>query len=441
MKNNASVYELDGRPELKIALPLGLQHVLAMFTGNLAPIIIIANVVGLTEAEKIYMIQCAMVVAGIVTMIQLYPVGRIGARLPLVMGTSFAFVPTAIAVGHAYGLSGVLGASLLGSFVEIIMGIFIKPLRKFFPPLVIGSVLMAIGLSLLPVGIEYFAGGAGAEDFGSLDNMFLGFLVLFIIILLQRFAKGIFSISAILVGIVVGYLVAIPMGKVEFSSVAAASWISIPMPMKFGMDFHLDAVLKFSAIYLVAGLESMGNISGITIAGLDREATEDELSGAVIADGAGSLFAAIFNVLPNTAFGQNAGIVAMTKVVNRYCVATGAVFLILAGIIPKIGAVVSVMPTSVLGGAVITVFAMITINGIKMISRAGFNSRNNIILAIAFSLGLGLSQVPEAMENMPYLFKEIFSDSVVGVGVLALIFNIVFPENKEEVDEISKVQN
>ncbi|MFZ5965678.1 MAG: uracil-xanthine permease family protein [Bacillota bacterium] len=438
MSKNASIYELDGQPKLSVAVPLGMQHVLAMFTGNIAPIIIISNVLGLPPEQKIFMIQCAMIVAGLVTMVQLYPVWRVGAGLPLVMGTSFAFVPTAIAVGQSYGLAGILGASLLGSFAEIIMGFFIKPLRRFFPPVVTGVVLVAIGLSLLPVGINYFAGGVGAPDYGSPQNLFLGFLVLMIIIILQRFGKGLLNVASILIALIIGYIVAIPMGKVNFAGVAAAGWISIPMPLQFGLEFHLDAILKFAAVYLVVGLETLGNISGITLSGANREATENEMSGAVIADGMGSLFAAIFNVLPNTAYGQNAGIVAMTKVMNRFCVATGAAFLILAGIIPKFGAICAAMPPSVLGGAVSVVFSMITVSGIKMISKAGLDSRNTSILAISLGLGLGFSSVPASIEQMPVLLKHFFGDSVVAAGLLAFFLNIIFSHEdvlKEKVSE------
>lgn len=432
MSKQASIYELNGKPPLKVALPLGMQHVLAMFTGNIAPIIIIGNVLGLAPEQKVFMIQCAMIVAGLVTLVQLYPISRIGAGLPLVMGTSFAFVPTAIAVGKSYGIAGILGASLIGSFAEIFMGFFLKPLRRFFPPIVTGTVLIAIGLSLLPVGINYFAGGVGAEDYGSPQNLFLGFLVLITIILLQRFGKGLFSVAAILIALMIGYIVAIPMGKVNFTNVATAGWISIPMPFRYGVEFHLDAILKFAAVYLVVGLETLGNISGITLSGANREATDREMSGAVIADGVGSMFAAIFNVLPNTAYGQNAGIVAMTKVMNRFCVATGAVFLILAGLVPKFGAVCAAMPASVLGGAVSVVFSMITVSGIRMVSKAGLDNRNGTILAMALGLGVGFSMVPASIEQMSPLLHHFFGDSVVAAGLLALILNIVFPEEKKK---------
>ncbi len=432
MEKNTSIYDINGKPPLKVAVPLGMQHVLSMFTGNIAPIIIIANVLGLPAEQKTFMIQCAMVVAGLVTLVQLYPISRIGAGVPLVMGTSFAFVPTAIAVGGQYGLPGILGASLMGSIAEITMGFFFKPLRRFFPPIVTGTVLIAIGFSLLPTGINYFAGGVGASDFGSPQNLLIGTIVLVTIILLQRFGKGILNIAAILVALVIGYIVAMMMGKVDFSGVAAAGWLAFPMPFKYGIEFHLDAILKFAAVYLVVGLETLGNISGITLSGANREATDKEMSGAVIADGVGSAFAAIFNVLPNTAYGQNAGIIAMTKVMSKFCVATGAVFLILTGLIPKVGAVAAAMPPSVLGGAVTVVFSMITVSGIRMVSKNGLDNRTGTILAISLGLGLGFPQVPAAMAGMHPFLSHFFGDSVVAAGILALILNVVFPEAKKE---------
>lgn len=441
MKEQNMIYSLDGKPPLKIAIPLGMQHILAMFTGNIAPIIIICNVLQIPIEQKTLMIQCAMLVAGLVTLVCLYPIGPVGARLPLVVGTSFAFVPTAIAVGKMYGIAGVLGASMVGSLAEVFLGVYLKKLRKFFPPLVTGVVLIAIGMSLMPVGINYFAGGVGAKDFGSPQNLFLGFTVMTIVVLLQRFGKGMFNLSSMLIALVIGYMIAIPMGKINFVNIANAGWMSFPMPMQLGLEFHLDAIIKFALVYLVVGLETLGNVSAITLGGANREATDKEMSGAVIADALGSAFGALFNVLPNTAYGQNAGIVAMTGVMNRFCVATGAVFLIIAGFFPKFGAVCAAMPSSVLGGAVVLVFAMITISGIKMIGRGtGLDSRNSLILAVALGLGLGFPMVPAALEFMPGFMKFFFEDAVVASGITALILNIVLPASKQpEKEETAEV--
>jgi xanthine permease len=430
------IYKLDGKPPLSIAIPLGLQHVLAMFIGNIAPIIVICGVLQIAPDMKAMMIQSAMLVAGLVTLVQLYPLGPIGARLPIVVGTSFAFMPSAIAVGKAYGFTGVLGSALVGSLAAVLFGIFIKPLRRFFPGLVTGVVLIAIGLNLMPVGANYFAGGANSPIFGQPRNFIVGFIVLTVIVLLQRFTKGALNLSAVIIALVVGYLVAIPMGLVDFSKVALASWVSIPKPFAFGaLQFPIDGIIKFALIYIAVSLETIGNLSGITLAGENREATAKEMSGAILADGFGSAFAAVFNILPNTAYGQNAGIVAMTKVMNRFCVATGAVFLILAGLFPKLAAIFAAMPSAVLGGAVVMVFAMITISGMKMVVREGLGSRNTAILAIALGVGIGMSKGNVgALEHLPYAVKFVLEDPVIGSALIAVVLNAIFPKDDHGTD-------
>ena len=443
MKNKSSlVYSLYGRPPFWEALPLGLQHVLAMFTSNLAPCFILAGVVGLGSVDRIIMVQCAMMVSGATTFFQLYPwyafgkknsLPRVGAELPIVMGTSFAFVPTAITVGKAYGVAGVLGGALLGSLIEFVMGFFIKPLKRFFPPLVIGAVLIAIGINLLRAGTNYFLGGVNKPDFGSPTNIMMGFVVFITILLCQRFGKGLVQLSALLIGILVGYIFAIAVGKLNFLPLEEAPWFSIPMPFHFGLEFHLDAVMTFAALYIVSGLETIGNTSGITVAAFNREATTKETSGAIMADSFGSMLAAIFNTLPNTAFGQNAGIVAMTRVVNKFCIATGAATLMLCGFVPKIGALFSMMPDSVLGGAVISVFAMITINGIKLIAKSGFSQRNIIVLSTTLAMGMGLgTAAPESYGQMNTLFQYLFKDSVATVCIIGIVMNIIFPPDPEQ---------
>lgn len=430
MKRNAKVTELDGMPPLGESIPLGIQHVLAMFAGNITPIIIVAGALKIPVAEKTLLIQAAMFVAGLVTLIQLYPFKRVGAGLPVVMGTSSGFIPTCLSIGARYGLSGILGASLIGGLFEAVLGLFLKPLKKYFPPLVTGTVVLAIGLSLIPLGIKFFAGGIGAKDFGSASNLFLGFIVLVTILIFKQFTKGISSMSAILIGIIVGYIVAIPMGKVNFDVVVNAGWLSIPVPLKFGLSFHWDAVFAMLIMYIVTAVETVGDISGITMGGLKREATDKELSGGVIADGLGSSFAALFGVLPNTTFSQNVGIVAMTGVVNRFAIATGAIFLILAGFFPKLGAIVSIMPPSVLGGAAILMFAMITISGINLITKEPLDGRNGLIVAVALGLGFGLGSVPDVLAIFPEWAKLLFAQSgIVVASMVALILNIIFPKD------------
>ncbi|MCC5912431.1 MAG: purine permease [Clostridiaceae bacterium] len=432
MKKDEMIYQLDGRPPLGQAIPLGIQHVLAMFVGNVTPLIIIAGALNLPIDQRTFLIQCAMFVAGVATLVQLYPIGPIGARLPIVQGTSFGFLPTALAIGGKYGLSGILGASLVGGFCEVILGSFLKPLRKYFPPVVTGTVLLSIGLSLLPTGVNYFAGGVGASDFGSFSNLALGSIVLITILFFKQFTTGMTSQSAILIGLIVGYLVAIPMGKVDFSAVGTAGWISFPMPLRYGMVFRLDAIIAMVLMYMVTAIEAVGDISGITMGGANREATDKELSGGVMADGAASIFAAIFNVLPNTSYSQNVGIVALTGIMNRFVVAVGAIFLIVAGLFPKVGTVIAIMPQSVLGGAAVVMFAMIAVSGMNLVTKEALRGRNSIIVAVALGLGFGLGSVPAALANFPEMLQMVLGGSgIVLTGGLAFILNIVLPEEQE----------
>lgn len=452
-EDNRMIYQLDGRPRLRAAIPLGLQHILAMFVGNLAPIFILTGALSsggqpFPEDIKVLMIQCAMLVSGLVTLVQLYPIKlgiiRIGARLPIVVGTAFAFVPTmqqlglklvAENVSPTVAMSYILGGVIAGSVVEIILGLFLKYLNKFFPPLVIGSVLVTIGISLLGTGAEYFVGGAGTPDAGAGKYWIVAGIVFFITVLLNRYGKGMMKAVSLLIGIVAGYVIAVFMGMVNFAEVGNAAWFSIPLPLNGQIlpMFRFDIILPIAAIYVVSALETMGNTGGITIAAFDREATPEENGGAIMADGVGSLFAGVFNVLPNTAFGQNAGIVAITKVVNRFCIAVGALFLVLAALVPKIGAIFNAMPSCVMGGAVITVFAMILLNGIKMIQSAGFNDRNNLIIAITFGLGYGISSLgPDIKARFPLVLRYLFEDPVAAVCIISVIACIIFPVMKHE---------
>lgn len=438
------IYQLEGRPRLRTALPSGMQHVLAMFASNLAPLMIVAGACGLAGADLVLMMQCAMFVSGLTTFIQLYPIKigkkfQIGAGLPIVMGTSFTFVPTACSVAATGGLGAVLGASLAGSVVEVFMGIFYKYIRRFFPPLVVGSTLVTIGVNLMGAGVEYFAGGSGAADYGSVKNLAVAFTVLAIVVAIQRFGKGVLKSSAILVGLVAGYLLCMPLGMVDTAPIAEAGWFSLPLPLQFHMTFSVPAILSFAAIYITSGLETIGNTGGITIAGFDRDAREQETAGAILADALGSTTAALFNALPNTAFGQNAGIVSMTKVVNKWCVAVGAFVLMISGFCPKLGAIFSTIPAPVLGGAIISVFSMILINGIKMIAKAGFSERNILVLGVTFALGMGLASDAAAVAQLPAVLRFIFSDSVAATCIVAIVMNLVFPmKDAEDIEKAKK---
>lgn len=447
------IYQLDGRPRLRVAIPLGLQHVLSMFVGNLAPVFILTGALSSGGVQfppelRVLMIQCAMLMAGLVTLVQLYPIKlgiiQIGARLPIVAGTAFAFVPTFQAVGAklvaeqippTVAMGYILGSVVAGSFAEIIFGLFLKPLRRFFPPLVVGSVLITIGISLLGTGAMYFVGGANVPDAGAPKYWLVGGFVFLITVVLNRYGKGMWKATSLLVGIIAGYILAACMGMVSFASIMDSSWFSVPMPLNEELipRFRLDVILPILAIYVVSALESLGNTNGITIAALDREANADECSGSILADGVGSFLAGLYNILPNTAFGQNAGIVAMTKVVNRFCIATGAVALIAAAFIPKIGALFNAMPNCVMGGAVITVFAMIMHNGIKMIHIAGFSEHNNLIFAITFGMGYGISTLNDTIKaRFPDFLQYIFMDKVAAVCIVGVIACILFGDDRTE---------
>ncbi len=429
------IHQLEGRPRLRTAVPLGLQHVLAMFTGNLAPILIIASACGLGDGDIVIMMQSAMFVSGLTTFVQLYPIRigkhfRIGGNLPIVMGTSFAFVPTATSVAAMGGIGAVLAGSIVGSLAEVIIGFFYKWVRHLFPPLVIGCTLVTIGIDLLEVGANYFAGGAGAADYGSPQNIAIATAVLLVIVLLQRFGKGLIKSTSILIGLIVGYLISLALNMVDVQSIAEASFFSVPRPLYFELDFSVAAIVSFIPLYVFSGIDTIGSTSGVAMAAFDREATAEETSGAILADALGSTTAAIFNSLPNTAFGQNVGIITMTGVVNKFCIATGAMVLMICGFLPKLGAVFSAVPYCVLGGAVISVFGTIAINGIKMLARAGFSERNVLIMSVTFALGLGLSSMPEAVAQLPSVIQFFFSDPIAATCLISVVLNVAFPEKK-----------
>ena len=439
--NSVSKYDLDGKPPLTEAIPLGLQHILAMFVGNVTVPLIIAGILGMNDVDKTILVQSAMIVAGIATLVQLYPIGRVGARMPVVMGTSFGFLPSNIAIGKAFGLPGILGAQFIGGLFCAVLGFFLKPLRKFFPSLVTGTVVLTIGLSLLPTGIEYMAGGKGATDFGSPKYWLVALIVMITIILLKEFTKGFTSTASILIGLIVGYVISIPMGLVDFTAVGDAGWFSLPKFLYFKPTFHWEAIAAMMIMFVVTTVETVGDISGVAMGGANREATDRELSGGIIANGLGSSFAALFNALPNTSFSQNVGLISFTGVMSRFVVATGAVFLLIAGLFPKLGALIVTIPQSVLGGATIVMFSQIALTGITLITQEKLTSRNKIIVGLSLAFGLGLTQVPAAIAYMPESAKLIFGGSGIVVAcIVALVLNVVIPntenkdtENKKEI--------
>ena len=432
--SNRAPYEFYGKMPLKQAIPLGLQHVLAMFVGNLTPLLIICGACGISGSEEfahlqVSLLQNAMFVAGVVTLVQLYAIGPIGGKVPIIMGTSSGFIGVFKSVADTMGggvatYGAIMGASIIGGLFEGVLGAFIKPLRKFFPSVVTGTVVLSIGLSLISVGVNSFGGGSSAKDFGSAENLLLALFVLIVILMVKHWTKGLASNSAILIGIIAGYAAAVIMGLLlpnsgitadgaeytkawvlNWNKVAEASWISIPEFLPVRPVFDVRAIAPIIIMFIVTAVETVGDISGVIEGGMDREATDKELSGGVICDGIGSSFAALFGILPNTSFSQNVGLVTMTKIVNRTALASGAVFLILCGLIPKLGAIISIMPQAVLGGAAVMMFSSIVVSGIQLITKEHMTPRNLTIVSVALGVGYGmgantaiLAQTPQAVQ-------------------------------------------
>lgn len=457
-----SPYELEGRIALLPAILYGLQHVMAMFVGNLTPILIITGPAycALDGSLQISIIQNAMLIAGIVTLIQLFTIGPVGARLPIVMGTSSGFIGVCQGVANTMGggviaYGAIMAASLIGGLFEGVLGFCLKPLRRFFPSVVTGTVVTAIGLSLISVGINSFGGGNTNGDFGSLENLFVGTVVLLVIVLLKHFTKGITSTASILIGIVVGYIVCGIMGfllpttyeftdpttgdtvmktcswVLDFTKVADASWFAVPKLMPVDFVFDLRAIIPIGIMFIVTAVETVGDTSGITEGGLGREATDKELSGAVICDGLGSSLASFLGVLPNTSFSQNVGLVGMTKIVNLFAISMGAIFLILCGLFPKLAALIQIMPQSVLGGAAVMMFASIVVSGIQLITKDGVSNRVVTIVSVALGLGYGLGASSAVLVNLPQSIQLIFGGSgIVPAAIVAIVLNVAIP--KEE---------
>lgn len=428
-----NIYSLNGRVPIGKSVPFGLQHVLAMFVANIAPIMIVAQACGLTEKDTANLIQTAMIIAGIGTFVQLFSVWKIGAKLPVVMGISFTFVSIFCFVGPQYGYSAVIGAVLVGGIFEGIIGIFAKYWRKIIAPIVAACVVTSIGFSLLSVGANSFAGGVGSADFGSWQNWTLGGITLAACIVFNILAKNHFKQLSVLFGLVVGYIAALIMGMVDFSALNDVGVVSFPKFMPVTPTFNLNAIISVIMIYLVSATETIGDTSALTSTVLGREATDDEISGSLACDGLVSSVSSLFGCLPITSFSQNVGLLAMTKVINRYTIATGAGIMVLAGIFPAVGAVLATLPEAVLGGCTIMMFGNIVISGLQMIGNCGYSQRNITIAALSLSIGIGFTQVPEMFAIFPDIVRTVFGENCVAVVFLAsIILNLVIPKEKSE---------
>lgn len=437
----------DYMPPMIQAIPLGIQHILAMFISNVTPAIIICGAAGFGFGSNspdfpnmIYMIQMSMFFAGVATLIQTIGFGPVGARLPIVQGTSFAFVPIMVPLVAGKGVDAIailMGGVIIGGLFHTILGLFIGRIRFALPPLVTGLIVLMIGLALIKVGIQYAAGGVPAKmnnlpEYGSLLNWSVAGVVIIVTLLLKFFTRGMLSVAAVLIGIIAGYIVAYFNGMVNFGNIGKAASLALPNPFHFGVEFTAAAIIGFCAMSFVSAVETVGDVSGITKGGANREATDREIEGATYADGLGTTVAGVFGGLPNTSFSQNVGLIAMTGVMSRHVVTIGAILLLVAGLIPKVGAFISTIPIEVLGGGVIVMFGMVSAAGISMLSTVNWNKRNLIIFAISLSVGLGLQLEPEALQHVSGTAKVLMSSGLLPAAVIAIVLNLILPESIDD---------
>ena len=431
MKNEKSnLYQLDGRVPLVQAVPFGLQHVLAMFVSNITPIIILANVAGIDPALSAALVQNCMIIAGIGTLVQLYPVWRIGSRLPVVMGISFTFLSLAIFIATTQGMGVLMGAVIIGGLFEGLLGLFAKYWIKIISPIVAATVVTAIGFSLLPIGANSFAGGQGAEDFGSMQNWIVGTVTLLVCLGCQVFAKGFLRSLSVLVGLIVGYILAVCMGMVDFSGLSNVGFVSLPKLLPFGFEFNLGATLSIMAIFMVSATETIGDTSALCSGALKRMPTQRELGASISADGFVSSVAGVFGCTPITSFSQNVGLASLSGVVNRFAIATGACIMIIGGVFPAVGTLLTTIPQAVLGGCTIMMFGSIMYAGFGMLAKCGFTDRNMVIVALSLSVGLGFTQATEMFAIFPQIVQTVFAENCVAVVfLLAVVLNLVLPHS------------
>ncbi|KGQ45704.1 nucleobase:cation symporter-2 family protein [Gallibacterium anatis] len=429
--NNQLLFNVEDKPPFGLGLLLAAQHLLAALGGIIAVPLVIGNVLQLPTADTIVLVNAALLISGVVTIIQCLGVGPIGIRLPSVMGTSFTFVAAALAIGFSEdGVAGILGASLVGSLVMIIGSFFMPSIRKLFPPVVTGTVVTMIGLSLIPVAVDWFAGGQrGEPQYATPENLTMALFVLALVVILVQWGKGIFSAAAIVIGMLTGYCVALALGWVNFDGVKQAQVFALPQPLHFGLAFPISGIIGMSIAYLVTIVESSGNFLALGNA-TKTEITGDHLRRGVLCDGVGSALAAIMSTTPFSSFSQNIGVISLTGVASRYVVAMTGGLLVLAGLFPVFGALIVSIPLPVLGGAGLMMFAMIIAAGIQMLDKVERTKRNGLIIAISIGCGLAVTTRPEILDKLPAFFKEIFGSGITVGSLLALILNLILPEEK-----------
>ncbi len=434
-----SIFELEGIPAFRQVLPLALQHVVAMIVGCVTPAIIVSGAVsggGMSQGDKVILIQAALFVSAISTLLQLFPLGsksgfHIGSSLPVIMGVSFAYVPSMQAIAEGYGVATILGSQIVGGCVAIVVGLLMRKIRVFFPPLITGTVVFTIGLSLYPTAINYMAGGTSSETYGSWQNWAVAIFTLVIVTVLNHFGKGIVKLASILIGMVAGYVVSAFFGMVSFSSVASASVFQLPQVMHFGINFEVSSCVAIGLLFAINSVQAIGDFTATTVGGLGREPSDKELQGGIVGYGVMNIIGAVFGGLPTATYSQNVGIVATTKVVNRCVLGLAAIILGVAGLIPKFSALLTTIPQCVLGGATVSVFASIAMTGMKLITSEDMNYRNTSIVGLAAALGMGISQASAALATFPSWVTMIFGKSpVVLATLIAILLNIILP--KEE---------
>lgn len=427
-------YEVDDNPSLPKKILFGLQHIFAAFSGIVVVPLVIAGTLGFDSAMTTALISASILASGIATIVQARGIGKVGSRVACIMGTDFTFVSPAISVGQTLGMAGIVGATILGSFFEIILSYFIKPLMKLFPPIVTGTVVCLIGLTLLPVSIDWAAGGSGAADYGSLRNLSIAMLVMIITLILNRYGKGMLSSASILIGMTIGYLICIPLGMVDFSAIKEASWFSMPKIFQYGVVFDWKAVLAFIPAYFVTTIETVGCLKAIGETS-NIEMDEKKVGSGVLADGVGSIIGATVGSFSNTSFSQNVGLISLTKVASKYVAVMAGIILVILGLFPKLAGLINGIPQPVLGGVGIVMFGTVAAAGIKTLSRVKLTDRNLLIIATSIALGLGVTFRPEVISQLPEGLQMIFASGISTGTIVALVLNLVLKESKEEILE------
>jgi len=432
ISTNFSLFSLEGKPDLRSALPMSLQHLLAMIVGNVLPALVLSSAIGLSAEQQIRLVQSSMFISAIGTILQSYPILGVGAGLPVIIGVSFAYIPTILAIGGEFGMGAVLGAQIVGGIVAFIVGIFIKRIRKFFPPMVAGTVVFTIGLSLYRVAVNYMAGGFQSTDprYGGLVYWGISVLTLIVVLVCNMFGRGYIKLAAILIGIIVGYIASLIAGIISFESIKSAAWFTLPSILPYRLEFPITALTSMAIMYVVNSVQAVGDLSGTTVGGMDRETTDKELSGGIKANGVVSVIGSLIGALPTATYSQNVGIVAMTKVVSLTVFRLTALMIFIAGLIPKFGAVISSIPQAVIGGATISVFAQITMTGMRLIVQDEMSVRNTLIVGLGIALGMGITQIPsEGLRYLPDWFRMVFASSpVVLATTVVFLLNILLPK-------------